>query len=161
LTTGSAWKDAITAVGYEGTNLLVIAYVYFAWADTNTASVPLAIGVATVLAYWASYEFWKYSRYLVKPRWQPYGLSWPKARVALLLALLVVVAAQGILAWRGPLPGWFIVATWPGALAAALVLITSEPGGAYSKPRRLCHALVGLAFIAYFNVTVLVGLLAG
>jgi hypothetical protein len=101
-TTGHLVKDLVLAPCFEGVPLLIMLYVYLAWSSDAGAALPSPAVVSLVGTFWLTYEFWKYSRYLHRPGWRPYGLGWPAAQAGLLVILILALACQLVLYGTGP-----------------------------------------------------------
>ncbi|MQY05037.1 hypothetical protein [Actinomadura macrotermitis] len=108
---------------YEGGPALALLYVPLAWSDASgiALSVPLTLGITG--AFWASYEFWKFSRKAGQDVYQPYDLSDPGLRLVL-LGLAALLATCVLAVWRlGGLSPLFPLLGLPGpALLAAAVV---------------------------------------
>jgi hypothetical protein len=143
----------LLGVAYESAPGLVLMYAYVFWKDTSGQSLPVGAVAAATALLWGGYEFWKFSRKIGLPEFQPYDLSWGGA-VGVLRGLLVVVAAAAItlsaLTRLSPaLPLYSL------ALCAAFVLwMAREPApagparDAAGRPGRPLPRWRGLPFVA-------------
>ena len=89
LSTGSIAKDLLYGVIHEGTHFAICLYVYIAWRASSGADVALWLAFATTALVWALFLIWKYSRAISRPGWEPYGLTWPRLRTALVLLIVL------------------------------------------------------------------------
>lgn len=155
-TSGSAAKDAVIGVVTEGVAFLMISYPYFAWSAATDRTLAATTVLPVVLVFWTSFEVWKMSRYLTRPRWRAYGFSWRGARLFLLTMLALSLASQ-LRVWAvADLPIAFAVVAVGIPAGLAVWLLRAEPVDGAATKGHLLHHLSGLLFVALVDVSVIV-----
>jgi hypothetical protein len=96
------------APAYESAPLAVLAYGYVHWTAVTGQQAPLPAVLGVIAAFWAAFEFWKFSRKVGKDEFQPYGLADPPLRIVLLFALAVFAAGALVFGLRAHL-SWFFL----------------------------------------------------
>jgi hypothetical protein len=152
----------LVGVFYEGTHLVIMLYVCFAWASVTGGTLPATTILAIAGTFWTAFEFWKYSRYVVKPDWRPYGLSWPQARLALTAVLALSLAAQVATVFASRIPRAYLVYA-VFVTAATVVWIhrvsPQRPQGPRSALER-AKGLVGMTFLGALDLGMLTAVMA-
>ena len=127
LTTGRPLTDAVTALFYEGLILLIVLYVYITWRQITGVTLGWLNTLSVVVVPWGVYEVWKFSRYLSRPDWRPYALSWNRVRAFLLVLLLLMLTTQIYIGQvLEAASGYFIYVT-AVYLISSLYLVVSNP----------------------------------
>jgi hypothetical protein len=156
--TGSARRDAVLSVFFEGAPCLIIVYGYTRWAHDTGGAVRPASVIAVSGLFWMSYEYWKYSRYMTRSGWRPYGLSWPQARIALIGILIAAFIFQMMIVTYARLPSLYLF--YALCVTVAFIAITSTGDPANSKlgvddmqvVTSRHGSLAGILFVALVNL---------
>ena len=94
LSSGSAVTDSLYGLQHEGTYFACCFYIYVTWRASSDADVGLWLAFSATALVWALLLIWKYSRAISRPGWEPYNLSWPRIRSALVALIILVVLSQ-------------------------------------------------------------------
>jgi hypothetical protein len=123
---------------YEGTPLLILAYSYVHWTTVTGRSAPTLAVFGVIGAFWAAYEFWKFSRKAGEAAFQPYGLRDPALRLVLLLVLATCAACALAFGLRAHLSWFFLgyAGLVPAGFAAWLLLRWPRPGRSHGPAWR-------------------------
>lgn len=89
------WRIGL-AVFYEICPALVLGYVYAFWAAASGGHVPTRRVALGIVLLWSLYEYWKFTRKIGVPAFQPYDLSWRVVWIVALLLLLLVAGLAGV-----------------------------------------------------------------
>lgn len=155
LSTGNSLKDAILGLFAEGVVFLMLTCPYFFWVRATHQSIGLTTVLATTGVFWASYEIWKFSRYLTRPDWKPYRLGW-RALQIYVGSMLMLSAVSQVAIWNAAgLSPFFLGVAVIVPLTCVTWLFRAEPIAATSTnvSRRL-HQNFGLLYAALLDITI-------
>ena len=160
LTTGSLGMDLLLAIFYEGVPVLMVLYIYYKWSALTQTSSPRILILSVTCTFWALYEIWKYSRFLTRPDWHPYGLHWTGAKVLIVCLFLVAAATQVMTALLSGLS--MMYSTYVLVLTSLFIVFVwqTAPSAARDKRAKL-RALAGLAYVGAVDLGILVAVFAG
>jgi hypothetical protein len=147
---GTWWKDVVLGLFFEGTHFVMILYVYFVGHPGPQQQLPWTTVIPVTGTFFTGFELWKYSRYVTRPSWRPYGLDWRHARIALVAILASSAAFQIATALTVRLPAWYLVyaASMPAFFAVWLFTIRPVEQAGASKAR----SSLGMLYVGAVNL---------
>jgi hypothetical protein len=153
----SAWTVATRwltlVIFYEGAPFLIFLYVYYAWASSSGTVVSPKVYLVVTTLFWTGYEFWKYSRHIVRPDWNSYRVEWAATRSALFVILVISFICQAYLARFAGLPETFAYYAAGFCAAFAGLLWRWSPDDAASRGHLRKH--VGILYLVGLDIGLL------